>query len=75
MVQISGRLDGVMGWKMLGVFTLIVLSDEPLTILVSSNCTHDTPWVWPSNVRTLHRPPNQLLRNRNRSENTAFHWK
>ena len=45
MVQISGRLDGVMGWRILGVFTLIVLSDEPLTILVSSNCTHETPWV------------------------------
>ena len=36
----------VMGGGGLGeIFTLIVLSEEPLTILVSSNCTHDTPWV------------------------------
>ena len=49
---------------------LIVLSWDPLTILVSSNWMHEMPWVCPSKVLTWHCPRSQFRWSLKRSANT-----
>lgn len=74
----NDRLHSKLKCGLIFFLPLMVLSWEPDTMRVSSNCTHDTPWVCPSKVRTWHWPLSQLRWRRNRSaktcERTKLKW-